>query len=75
MRAGPAPVLIIEDSPEDFEATCRALRRAGVINPIYRCQDGDELLDYLTRRGRFSEPASSPIPGSPRTLDSTGRGS
>jgi len=63
MRTGPAAVLIIEDSPEDFEATCRALRRAGVINPIYRCQDGDELLDYLNLRGRFAEAASAPLPG------------
>jgi CheY-like chemotaxis protein len=63
MRSGPAPVLIIEDSPEDFEATCRAMRRAGVVNPIYRCQDGDELLDYLNRRGTFADPAAAPVPG------------
>ena len=63
MKPGPPPVLIIEDSPEDFEAMCRALRRAGVNNPIFRCHDGDELMDYLKRRGRFADPASSPLPG------------
>ncbi|MEX2220050.1 MAG: response regulator [Phycisphaerales bacterium] len=63
MKESPHPVLIIEDSPEDFEATCRALRRAGVVNPIYRCQDGDELMDYLKRRGRFAEASSAPVPG------------
>jgi CheY-like chemotaxis protein len=63
MKASPPPVLIIEDSPEDFEATCRALRRAGVLNAIFRCQDGDEMLDYLKRRGRFAPPAAAPLPG------------
>ena len=63
MKVSPPPVLIIEDSPEDFEATCRALRRAGVVNPIFRCQDGDELMDYLKHRGRFADSGSSPIPG------------
>jgi two-component system, response regulator len=57
------PILIVEDSPEDFEATCRAFARAGVNTSIYRAQDGDELLDYLCRRGKFSSPDSAPRPG------------
>jgi CheY-like chemotaxis protein len=56
-------ILLVEDSPEDFEATVRALRRAGLANPIARCEDGDEALDYLHQRGRFADPASSPRPG------------
>jgi CheY-like chemotaxis protein len=56
-------ILIVEDSPEDFEATCRAFARAGINTTIYRAQDGDELLEYLQRRGRFKDPASSPRPG------------
>ena len=58
-----SPILIVEDSPEDFEATCRAFTRAGVNSTIYRAQDGDELLDYLRRRGRFTDPTTSPRPG------------
>ena len=57
------PILIVEDSPEDFEATCRAFARAGINTTIYRAQDGDELMEYLQRRGRFSGPGSSPRPG------------
>lgn len=57
------PILLIEDSPEDYEATLRAFRRSGLKNPIYRCEDGEEALDYLFRRGRYTEPASSPCPG------------
>lgn len=57
------PILLVEDSPEDFEATVRALRRAGLANPIFRCEDGDEALDFLYKRGRFADPKSAPRPG------------
>jgi CheY-like chemotaxis protein len=57
------PILLVEDSPEDFEATVRALRKAGLANPIFRCEDGDEALDFLYRRGRFAAPEAAPRPG------------
>lgn len=57
------PLLLVEDSPEDYEATVRALRKAGLANPIFRCEDGDEALDFLFHRGRFSAPLTSPRPG------------
>jgi CheY-like chemotaxis protein len=64
MREWPnQPILLVEDSPEDFEATERAFRRSGLKNPIYRCADGDEALDYLYRRGAYADPASAPRPG------------
>lgn len=64
MSLGPQQtILVVEDSPEDYEATVRALRRAGLANPIFRCEDGDDALDYLRRRGRHVAPARSPRPG------------
>ncbi|HEY4591888.1 MAG TPA: response regulator [Thermoanaerobaculia bacterium] len=54
------PILLVEDSPEDFEAAQRAFRRSGLKNPIIRCADGDEALELLFRRGRF---ADAPRPG------------
>lgn len=57
------PILLVEDSPEDFETTERALRKSGLKNPIFRCADGDEALDFLYRRGRYSDPQTSPRPG------------
>ena len=56
------PILLIEDSPEDFEATVRALRRAGLANPLHRCEDGEEALDYLYGRGRYAPPAGALAP-------------
>jgi CheY-like chemotaxis protein len=57
------PILLVEDSPEDYEATERAFRKSGLRNPIHRCADGDEALDYLFRRGVYADPALSPRPG------------
>jgi len=54
------PILLVEDSPEDFETTQRAFRRSGLKNPIFRCSDGDEALDFLFRRGNH---AGAPRPG------------
>jgi CheY-like chemotaxis protein len=50
----------VEDSPEDFETTQRAFRRSGLKNPILRCADGDEALDFLFQRGSH---ADAPRPG------------
>lgn len=64
MTTGPhQPILLVEDSPEEYEATVRALKKAGLANPILRCEDGEEALDYLFRRGRFADPAAAPRPG------------
>jgi len=56
------PILVVEDSPEDYETTLRAFRRAGLRNRMLRCATGDEALDFLHRRGRYVDPAESPRP-------------
>ena len=57
------PILIVEDSREDYETTVRAFRKAGVANSIYVCEDGDEALDYLYGRGKYANGADAPRPG------------
>jgi CheY-like chemotaxis protein len=56
------PILVVEDSPEDYETTLRAFRRAGLRNRMLRCETGDEALDFLHRRGRYADPLMSPRP-------------
>ena len=46
-----APILLVEDSPEDFETTRRAFRRAGLRNPMLHCETGDDALDFLLPPG------------------------
>lgn len=55
-------ILVVEDSDEHFEAVRRAFQKAGITNPVHRCGDGDEALDYLFRRGAYADPASAPRP-------------
>ena len=66
MTAAPAtkPVLILmaDDDPEDCLLTKKTLQRARLANELRFVQDGQELLDYLGRSGKFADPASSPRP-------------
>ena len=55
-------ILIAEDDPKDIELTINALDEYNLANDIFIVRDGAEALDYLYRRGAFSqEPAGSPI--------------
>jgi two-component system, response regulator len=63
VRAPSQPILLVEDSPEDYEATVRAFKRSGLSNPIFRCEDGENALDFLHRRGPYSDPERAPRPG------------
>jgi CheY-like chemotaxis protein len=42
------PLLVIEDSNEDFKMLQRLMRRMEVQNPIYRCTSGDDALEFLS---------------------------
>lgn len=49
------PILIVEDSDDDYEATERALRQSGnLLNPLLRCNNGQEALDFIYHQGQFS---------------------
>jgi len=55
-------ILIVEDSDDDFFATMRAFRKANLANPVQRCTNGDQALDFLLQRGEFSSPGKYPRP-------------
>ncbi len=55
-------ILIVEDSDDDFFAMQRAFKKAGLLNPIHRCSNGDQAVDYLFRRGEFAAPDAAPRP-------------
>ncbi len=57
------PILLVEDSPEDYAATVRAFRKSGLANPIYHCEDGDRALDFLFHTGEYTDPLQAPRPG------------
>ncbi len=57
------PILLVEDSPEDFEMTVRSLKKAGLKNPIHHCCDGDDAMDYLYHRGAYADAMDARLPG------------
>ena len=50
------PLLIVEDSDDDFYAIRRALGEMH-SRPLVRCRTGSEALDYIFQRGAYREAA------------------
>ncbi len=50
-------ILLVEDSPRDAELALHALAAHNLANEVLHLQDGAEALDYLYRRGEFSDRA------------------
>ncbi len=46
-----APILLVEDSPDDEALTLRALRKNNIHNEVVVAHDGVEALDYLFGTG------------------------
>lgn len=57
------PMLVVEDSQEDFEALQRLLKRTPISIPVERCVNGEQALSFLYRTGRYTDPAIAPRPG------------
>jgi CheY-like chemotaxis protein len=47
-------ILMVEDDPRDVELTLTALEDYKLANEVVVCRDGQEALDYLYSRGKFS---------------------
>lgn len=61
--AKPVTILMADDDPDDRQLTREAFEEAKLVNDLRFVEDGIELLDYLHRRGKFTDPATSPRPG------------
>ena len=48
-------ILLAEDDPRDVELILQGLRSSYLANDVMVVGDGAEALDYLNRRGRFSD--------------------
>ncbi len=56
------PILMVDDDKDDRLMAERALRKNRVLNPILFLEDGEELVNYLRRQGKYTDPKSSPTP-------------
>ena len=65
MNKNPKPITILmaDDDAEDRQLTKEAFEENCLSNDLRFVENGEEMLDYLNRRGKFSDPKTSPRPG------------
>ena len=59
----PITILLADDDEDDRLLTQAALAECRLANPLDCAEDGEELMDYLKRRGKYSALANHPLPG------------
>ncbi|HXB94151.1 MAG TPA: response regulator [Puia sp.] len=55
-------VLLVEDNSHDAEMTIRALKKVNLANNLVHVRDGEEALDFIFARGKFSGRETSGLP-------------
>jgi CheY-like chemotaxis protein len=53
-------ILIVDDSPKDVELTIAALAEKNLANEVVIAEDGEEALDYLYKRGNYTNDSGNP---------------
>jgi CheY-like chemotaxis protein len=59
----PITILLADDDPDDRMLARDALDESRLANDLHEVVDGEELLEYLRRQGKYADPASAPRPG------------
>jgi CheY-like chemotaxis protein len=55
-------ILLVEDNEDDVFLMKRALKNAGIVNPLFVAEDGQEAVDYLAGQGKYANREEFPIP-------------
>jgi two-component system, response regulator len=56
-------ILLADDDPDDRELTQDAFAQNRLANILHCVEDGEELMDYLHRRGKYSALQGEALPG------------
>lgn len=56
----PLTILLADDDPDDRLLVKEAFEENHLLNPLYMVEDGEQLMDYLYKRGKFAETAVRP---------------
>lgn len=59
----PITILLADDDSDDRILAQQALEESRLANDLRFVEDGEELMEYLFRRGRYADPSTSPRPG------------
>ena len=55
-------ILLVEDNEYDAFFMKRALRDAGIANPVRILEDGQQAIDYLRGAAEFADRTENPLP-------------
>ena len=61
--AKPITVLVADDDADDRLLISDAFEESSLSNPLHFVKDGEELMDYLQRRGEYETLEGEPFPG------------
>ena len=61
--AAPITILMADDDEDDRMLAKSAFEECRVANPLVFAEDGEELMDYLCRRGRYERLIRARLPG------------
>jgi two-component system, response regulator len=56
-------ILLADDDADDRMMASDALEESRLANDLRCVEDGEELMDYLHRRGKYASPKDAPRPG------------
>ena len=56
-------ILMADDDPDDRLLAKDALEESRLMNELQFVEDGEELMDYLHRRGKYQDLTNTPLPG------------
>jgi len=56
-------ILLADDDPDDRQLTRDAFAENRLVNMLHTVEDGEELMEYLRRQGRYADQKSAPLPG------------
>src|SRR5260221_10914513 len=59
----PIVILMADDDADDRLLAKDALAECGRASDLHFVENGEEILDYLRRRGRYQQPGQAPRPG------------
>lgn len=51
----PVVILMADDDDDDFLLTKKALKASKLLNTLVRVSDGEELMDYLLKKGEYED--------------------
>ena len=57
-----AVILLGEDREDDVVIIRRAFLQSRILNPLFVVKDGEEVISYLSGKGKYSNRAEFPLP-------------